>query len=227
MAQTILVVAAHPDDELLGVGGTVIKHVNQGDKVYALILGQGLLARSGTEKAGLSDLQRDARRAGAIVGFTDMWFLDFPDNCFDTRPLLDIVKAVEAKLDHVKPDMIYTHHEYDLNIDHRLTFQAVLTASRPCNNNGPQAIYSFETLSVTEWQSKDQKQFLPTRYVAIGSELAQKIKALACYTTEMRTYPHARSSEGVEILAKWRGLEVGLLAAEAFQVVRQVKRDGV
>ena len=118
-------------------------------------------------------------------------------------------------------DILYTHHEYDLNVDHRRTFEAVLTASRPCNAHAPLEIRTFETLSSTEWQSKDHKQFAPNIYVDIANTIEKKNKALQCYTSEMREYPHSRSFDGVRIQAQHRGLESGLKFVEAFRLIRK------
>lgn len=219
----ILVVAAHPDDELLGVGGTMISHVEKGDDVHVLILGQGMLSRENTGASEIESLKACARAAGKIVGFKAMTFLEFPDNAFDTVAILDIAKAVEQKLAEFKPDIVYTHHEYDLNVDHRLTFQAVLTASRPCNVDAPREILTFETLSSTEWQSKDHKAFTPNVYKNIEGTIEKKIAALSKYTSEIRPYPHSRSVEGIRILAEYRGLESGLRRAEAFHLVRRIE----
>jgi N-acetylglucosamine malate deacetylase 1 len=224
MSATILIIAAHPDDELLGVAGAARKHVESGDRVHALILGQGALSRDGGSDTEVESLKSQARRAGEIIGFADVAFDDLPDNAFDTVSLLSIAKKAEAALARVRPDIVFTHHEHDLNVDHRLTFQAVLTACRPCNDLAPKALYTFETLSSTEWQSKDAKSFRPTLYVDIEGQVDRKIEALRCYVSEIRPYPHARSLEGVRILAQFRGLESGLRFAEAFQLIRHVER---
>lgn len=220
--KNILVVAAHPDDELLGAGGTLAKHVLAGDTVEVLILGQGLMARDNADASELDALEKMARSAGAIIGFSAMHFAAFPDNAFDTVKFLDIVKVVEARLREFKPTIVYTHHEFDLNVDHRLTAEAVLTAARPISDFSPEIMYAFETLSSTEWQSKGPKQFAPTVYVNIEETLAKKISALSEYTSEMREYPHSRSAEGIRILAQYRGLESYCKAAEAFHLVRQI-----
>lgn len=219
----ILVVAAHPDDELLGPGATLCKHVELGDTIHALILGQGALSRDALGTADVQALLQQSQRAAAIIGIHTIRFAQFPDNAFDTVSLLEITKHVEKTIDTLRPDIVYTHHEYDLNIDHRRTFEAVLTACRPCNGNAPKTIFTFETLSSTEWQSKDQKQFHPTTYVDVEKTLDYKLQALACYTSEMRSYPHPRSPEGVRLLAGFRGLECGLRVAEAFHLVRDIR----
>ncbi len=223
MSKKVLVIAAHPDDELLGVGGTVAMHVEKGDTVYCAILGQGALAREKTSKKDVELLEKQAAMAGKVIGFKKIFFARFPDNAFDTVSLLEITKFVEKIIAEVKPAIVYTHHEYDLNIDHRLTFQATLTACRPCNKLCPQELYTFETLSATEWQSKDHKQFKPTVYRSISKVMKKKLKALHCYEGEMCAYPHSRSYEGIEILAKYRGLEAHLEYAEAFHLIRKIE----
>jgi LmbE family N-acetylglucosaminyl deacetylase len=223
MKKRILVVAAHPDDELLGAGGTLRKQVEAGNDVFCFILGEGAASRDGVSSDAVEKLQGDARRAGDIIGFRDVQFVRFPDNAFDTVGLLRLTKEVERVIAAVKPQSIYTHHEYDLNIDHRLTFQAVLTAARPCNTDRPDALYTFETLSSTEWQSKDHKQFAPNTYVNIEGTLEKKIAAMRAYASEIREYPHPRSAEGIRIVAAFRGLESGCAFAEAFRLVRLIE----
>lgn len=222
MNKKVLVVAAHPDDELLGAGATIIKHVEGGDLAYCLILGQGVMARKNGISAQVDLLEQQARAAGKIIGFREMFFARFPDNAFDTVSLLEITQYVERIILEVKPDIVYTHHEYDLNVDHRLTFQAVLTACRPCNDNSPRDLLTFETLSSSEWQSKDCKQFHPNVYNEVTGMIDRKIEALRKYTTEIRPYPHPRSAEGVRIQAQYRGLEAGLLYAESFVLIRRI-----
>ncbi|MFA6446633.1 MAG: PIG-L family deacetylase [Patescibacteria group bacterium] len=224
MPKNILVVAAHPDDELLGAGATLRRHVENNDQVFVLILGQGALSRDPKAQDEVKNLQEQTRRASEIIGFKGIFFAGLPDNAFDAVSLLSITKEIEEVLAKIKPAIVYTHHEYDLNIDHQLAFQAVLTACRPCNPCAPKTIYSFETLSSTEWQTKDSKQFAPNVYVDIGQQLEKKIQALKCYTSEMREYPHSRSEQGVRILAQYRGLESGLRAAEAFRLIRKIQK---
>jgi len=224
MKKKIFVVVAHPDDEILGVGGAIIKHVNQGDEVNVLILGEGMRSRDNTSKEDLKKLHCNTDDAKQVMGYGEVYFSNFPDNSFDTVSLLEITKEVEKYIDKLKPDVVYTHHEYDLNIDHRLTFQAVLTACRPCNTNCPTEILSFESLSSTEWQSKFNKQFQPNFYVDITDVIEKKVEALQKYISEIKDYPHSRSVQGVRILSQYRGLEAGLEHAEAFCLVRKIQK---
>lgn len=215
----ILVVAAHPDDEVLGAGGAMAKHVKNGDKVSVIILGQGMFSREEKEQtAKLDQLQSDSKNALSKLGVSDIQFLDFPDNSFDSVPLLKIVKAVEKKLQETKPATIYTHHFSDLNVDHRMTFRAVLTAARPINQH-VKKILCFEIPSSTEWSS--ESFFQPNYFVDVSDTIEQKIDSLKEYKTEMRDFPHSRSIEYVEALAKVRGGAANMKAAEAFILIRE------
>ncbi|MBI5412969.1 PIG-L family deacetylase [Candidatus Peregrinibacteria bacterium] len=222
MSKRILVVAAHPDDEILGIGGTVINHAVKGDETYCLILAEGVKSReSGTDEE-VKELRQQGLMAGKILGYKDIFFAGLPDNSLDTISLLSVAKEVERCLEKIKPDILYTHFENDLNIDHRIAFRAVTTASRPCNNNCPKEIYTFETLSSTEWQGKNGQKFAPNCYINIENTIDKKIEAMKKYKNEMRKYPHSRSAEGIKILAQYRGLECGLKFAEALQLVRRI-----
>lgn len=222
MNKKILVIAAHPDDEILGVGATLIKHVAEKDSVYCLILSKGVMSRPNAKTNKVSKLMSESKMAGKIIGFKEIYYADLPDNSFDTVALLEVVKIVERFLSEVKPDIVYTHFNGDLNIDHRITYCAVVTASRPCNKNFPKEILTFETLSSTEWQAKWNKQFCPNVYVNVEKYIDKKIEAMESYKSELRYYPHSRSVEGIKILAKYRGLEAGLKYAEAFQLIKKI-----
>ena len=137
--------------------------------------------------------------------------------------LLEVIKPVEALINELKPQVIYTQHGSDLNVDHRIVHQAVVTACRPAPGVCVRAIYGYETASSTEWTSPAMGDgFRPVHFVDISKTLARKRKALECYASEMRPFPHARSMEGVEALARWRGVSAGVEAAEAFTVVREI-----
>ncbi|MDD5523580.1 MAG: PIG-L family deacetylase [Kiritimatiellae bacterium] len=210
----VLVVGAHPDDEVLGCGGTIAKHAQNGDVVTALILAEGITSR-GTDE-GLSELKIAGRKANKILG-SNATFCNLPDNRMDSVDLLDIVQIVEEYI--VGVDVVYTHCAGDLNIDHRLTFEAVKTACRPLPGATIKKILSFEIPSSTEWGGG----FIPDYFVDITQTMNIKMEALKAYSSEMRKWPHPRSIEGVLCLNKWRGATVGVGAAEAFQVVRMLK----
>lgn len=228
MTNTVLIVASHPDDEVLGVGGTAAWHAARGDRVVTMIMAEGATSRDVMRNAEarnteITELKEAAVAAAAILGLDSPRFGGLPDNRMDSLDLLDVIKLVEDLVTEVDPDIIYTHHGSDLNVDHRVTHQAVLTACRPLPGLRPRAIYTFETVSSTEWASDDTgPAFRPQLYVDISSTLARKLDALARYRMEMRPFPHARSIPAVEALAKWRGSQIGREAAEAFMVVRHV-----
>lgn len=220
--QRVLVVAAHPDDELLGVAGTLCRHRDAGDTIAILILANGEDSRD--TGVDVSKRLSQARMVASTLG-AKLFLEDFPDNQFDTVSLLSLAKAVEKVLTKIQPTIIYTHYAHDLNVDHRLACQATITAARPMPGSSVEKILSFETLSATEWQIKDFRQFSPNYYVDITKYIKEKQGLLKFYKDEMRAYPHPRSYKGVEIIARYRGLEVGLEAAEAFLIVRSVKGE--
>lgn len=220
----ILVVAAHPDDETLGAGATMAKHVENGDAVSVIILGTGIAARkektANTSKE-VEELKNDARRALRHLGVKEVIFFDFPDNRFDSMDLLDIIRIVEKIVVEKKPDVVYTHHWGDLNIDHRITFNAVMTACRPFNST-VKKIMCFEVLSSTEWNAQNAANaFMPNVYVDVVRMLDKKLAALSEYKGEMRPFPHPRSREAVRYLSRLRGSQAGYEAAEAFVLVRE------
>ncbi len=219
----VLIVAAHPDDEVLGVGGTVLRHIGEGDEVYCIIMAEGMASRNPIDSENaLLELKDDSKRVARFIGFKETFYFGFPDNCMDRINLLTVVKKVESVIDRVEPDIVYTHHEFDLNIDHRICFQSVITACRPISNKID--IYTFETLSSTEWQSKNRVNvFVPNTYVDISRFMDRKLEAMRLYRSELCEYPHPRSIEGIKILAQKRGLESGLKYAEGCHLVRRIR----
>ena len=223
----ILVVAAHPDDEILGVGGTVLKHSLNGDECFALILGEGMTSRYDKRELANSikveKLHEDTYKAAEIIGYKKIHMENLPDNRFDSIPLLDVVKIIEKYIEYIKPDIIYTHFGGDLNIDHKITFEAVLTASRPMGQEYVKEIYAFETVSSTEWNFNGIDSFKPNYFVDITETLDMKLKAMECYKSELKEFPHPRSNENLKASAiKW-GSVVSKMYVEAFQVMRIIK----
>ncbi|MEK3911924.1 PIG-L deacetylase family protein [Paenibacillus sp. FSL H7-0331] len=230
MSNTILVIAAHPDDEILGCGGTIAWHKQQGDKVHVAILAEGLTSRDkqrdrNKHEAAFYALADAAREANLIVGATSLVLHSFPDNRMDSLDRLDIVKYVEELIEEYRPDIVYTHHNGDVNIDHRCIHEAVVTACRPIpGNQRIKSLLFFEVASSTEWQTPGSAvPFLPNWFVDISETLTLKLTALEAYSSEMRNWPHARSVKAIEYLAKWRGATIGVDAAEAFILGRQIK----
>jgi LmbE family N-acetylglucosaminyl deacetylase len=222
----VLVVAAHADDEVLGCGGTISRHVDDGDQVAILFLADGEGSRFDvTEQHEKENSFRElsARTASKVLGVNDVFFERFPDNRMDSIDLLDVVKKIEYYIESISPDTVYTHHYGDLNLDHRLTHQAVMTACRPQPNFSVSSILCFEVQSSTEWQTPSQNTyFIPNWFVNITNYVKTKHKALSQYANEMHKFPHARSFETVECLNKWRGSSVGVDAAEAFFLARHI-----
>jgi LmbE family N-acetylglucosaminyl deacetylase len=223
----ILVVVAHPDDELLGLGATIHKLVHQQKAtVRCVILGEGITSRSEKrDKARweeeLKTHRRNIHAAQKAIGYESVGIYDFPDNRFDSVDLLDLIKVVEKEKQEFQPEVIFTHHGGDLNIDHQRTFEAVITACRPMKDEVVKTIITFETPSGTEWQaSTDPRPFRPNLFVEIRKDnLEAKIRGMESYEYEKRPYPHPRSPEALEILAKRRGMQVGADLAEAFSLV--------
>lgn len=204
-------------DEVLGCGGTIARLCAEGVKVETLVLfGDG---------TGLDAARRPAGAAAAkILGGVSPRHAGFPENRGDTIALLEVVAAVERTLAEIRPTELYLPHGGNLNIDHQVTYRAAVTAARPVPGLSIAAIYAYEVLSSTDWAPTSPLAFQPSRFVDISSTLERKLSALHCYEAEMRTAPHSRSYEGVSSLARTRGFSVGLAAAEAFMVLRQIVR---
>lgn len=217
-----LTIVAHPDDEILGMGGIIAKNVKEGAKCYALILGTGVLSRN-NDNSKLNKLREQGKKASEIIGYEKIYFEDFPDNAFDTISLLKIVKKIEEYIKKIKPDIVYTHHSGDINIDHQKVYESVMTACRPCNQNCPKEIYSFETLSSTEWQLNSNKVFSPNVFIDIESYIDKKLKAMEQYKSELCSFPHSRSLEGIKTLARYRGIQASLKFAEALKLERKIE----
>ena len=221
MGKGVLVVAAHPDDDVLGCGATIARWVQEGRQVVVAFLTDGVGARSDADQAAADRREAAARAAAAILGVTDLRFADWPDNQLDQVPLLELARHAESLVAELRPDTILTHHPGDLNIDHRRTCQAVLTACRPQPGFSVRTLWSFEVASSTEWQIPNPGlAFLPTAFVDVSGHLERKLEALDAYQEEIRDWPHPRSRQALEALARWRGASVGVTAAEAFVVHR-------
>jgi LmbE family N-acetylglucosaminyl deacetylase len=226
---SVLVIAAHPDDEILGCGATMARHVRDGDSVHVAILAEGVTSRDSHRdrehrEEELSKLGDVARQANGILGVTDVDLHDFPDNRMDAVARLDVVKLVEALIERTQPHILYTHHIGDVNIDHRRIHDAVVTACRPIpGNQRVDTLLFFEIASSTEWQPPGSAEpFIPNWFTDITETLQLKKQALEAYESEMRAWPHARSVEAVTHLAHWRGANIGVDAAEAFMLGRRI-----
>ncbi|TVT58083.1 MAG: PIG-L family deacetylase [Sedimenticola thiotaurini] len=222
MNRNVLVVAAHADDEVLGCAGALARHVAEGDMVHVVFMADGVTSRPGADMSNIQARMAAAEKAHAILGVSRVNYLKFPDNQMDTPSLLDVVQQLEPIIDEFCPQLIYTHHHGDLNIDHRITHQAVMTACRPVPGLSVREIRCFEVLSSTEWGGPAFESFQPSVFVDISAYLGTKIAALSAYDHEMRAAPHSRSIEHAELLARHRGYSVGLAAAESFMLARAI-----
>ncbi len=216
----VLVIAAHPDDELLGCGGTLCLHAQSGDTVTVVIVCEGESLRYGPNGVG-----QKAHTLGAtqLLGVSDVRLLDFPDQRLDTFTLTDVITPLEQIVREVQPHIVYCQHGGDVNLDHQLLFKAALGATRP-TEAGIEAVYAFDTASSTEWAHP--QTFAPDTWVDISTTLARKLEAMACYESELRPYPHPRSLQALEYRARAWGNRHCLEAAEVFMTVRRTLRDG-
>jgi LmbE family N-acetylglucosaminyl deacetylase len=228
---SILVVAAHPDDEILGCGGTMARLAREGHEVRIAILAEGMSSRyahrEDADPRQLQHLHARAQQAADKVGAKEVVLCKLPDNRLDTVPLLEVVKLVEELVARFRPEVIYTHHPGDLNVDHGVVHRAVLTATRPVPGQCVRDIYAFEVPSSTEWAfQRLEPSFRPSVFVDITETLETKIEALACYDTETRKFPHPRSAEVLRAIATRWGSVAGLPAVEAFELIRSVRPAG-
>jgi methionyl-tRNA formyltransferase/LmbE family N-acetylglucosaminyl deacetylase len=223
LRQRVLCVVAHPDDETLGVGGTLALHAEAGSEVTVLIMSEGEVEKlPGTPRSAVR--RECALAAAAAMGVADVEFHDFPDQRLETVPFIDLIKTVEAALDTYRPTVLYTHHGGDANTDHQVVFKAVYAACRPMTPLGSvvQRFLTFETPSSTDQAPQVANYvFVPTTFVDVEPVWERKLKALACYPTEMIGGRHPRSFEYIEALARVRGGHSGYLLAEAFVSVRE------
>lgn len=222
----VLILAAHPDDEVLGCGGTMARLAGEGHRVSVAILGQGAASRfapgSPEAAAEVAALQEKSREAGRILGVAEVLHFGLPDNRFDSLDLLDVVKIVEGEAERLRPEMVYVQHGGDLNVDHAVTFRAALTAFRPLPGSPTRGLFAFEVASSTEWAfGQFAPAFAPDTFVDVAATLDRKLAALAAYEGELRPFPHPRSERAVRAQAEWRGATAGLAAAEAFAAVWQ------
>lgn len=224
----VLVVAAHPDDEVIGCGGTMARLADEGHQVHVLILAEGVTSRAAARdpaanQPALNELALSAERANKVLGAASLKVCGFPDNRMDSSDLLDVIKVIEEAVIRLRPQLVLTHHGNDLNVDHRVVHDAVLTACRPLPGHPVRQLLFFEVASSTEWRSpRAPDAFAPNCFYDIERHLGRKLAALREYAGEMREFPHARSIEAIEHLARWRGATVGRRAAEAFEVGRSL-----
>jgi LmbE family N-acetylglucosaminyl deacetylase len=224
----VLVVAAHPDDEVLGCGGTIARLASEGNTVHVAIFGEGVTSRfsqrAHADPTLTVKLKAESRAAGNVLGVSEVAYLGLPDNRFDTVPLLVIVKHIEELIDRLVPEVVYTQHGGDLNLDHSLLFRATLTATRSLAGSPVREVLAYPVASSTEWAfQKFEPVFRPTVFVDISSYLEAKIGAMALYESEARKFPHPRSPEALRAIALQWGSVAGLEACEPFELVRSIR----
>lgn len=221
----ILIIAPHPDDEILGCGGVIAKEVDKGNEVFVTIITNGHLgAPELFKKEGTEKVRREALQAHKYLGVKQTFFLDFPCPRLDTVPSYKISIALSEIVRDKKIDTIYVTHRGDIHKDHKISFEATLVAARPINNNPVKRIYAYETLSETEWAPPyGDDNFIPTVFEDISGYMEKKIEAFKFFTTQVNEFPHPRSVKSIENLANLRGATVGYFHAEAFMLIREIK----
>lgn len=222
----VLVVAAHPDDEVLGCGGAIARHASEGDSVQVVILAEGITSRrANSQDVTIDELHAATHRANELLGVDEVLLDGLPDNRLDSLDRLEVAQRIEAHVQRWRPSVVYTHHCGDVNLDHQIVHHAVVTASRPQPGHCVEMLLFFEVVSSTEWQPPGSGiPFQPNWFVDITQTLERKLDAMNAYVDEMRSWPHPRSLPAVEHQARWRGASVGVEAAEAFSLGRRLMR---
>jgi LmbE family N-acetylglucosaminyl deacetylase len=218
----VVVIGAHPDDEILGAGGTLARHVNDGDVVHALVVADGATSRASDEL--MRTLEKDATRSAEMIGFSSVELRSLPDQRLDTVPFIELTRLIESVLDDIRPHVVYTHFPGDVNVDHGLVARAAWTACRPYARPLLRRFAVFETPSSTEWAwPMNDSGLQPNHFVDITDTLDIKVAAMECYQTELRDYPHPRSSRSLRERAAYWGSQVGRLAVEPFRILRDLR----
>lgn len=224
---SILIVAAHPDDEVLGCGGTIrliSDQFNGKIPISALILSEGLTSRGNDEKkyskSEIDAVKQDSLAAAKVLGIQNSFYEDLPNNRLDSMDLLDVIKIVEGYIEKLRPTIVFTHHFGDINLAHRITYQAVLTACRPLGDCPVRKLLSFEVPSSTEWAfPHHENMFSPNVFINIKEVIETKIEAMLMYRSESRDYPHPRSSEAIRAIALRWGSVANMNFTEAFELI--------
>ena len=223
-SDVVLVVVAHSDDETIGMGGTIKRHSEKGDEVMVMSMTNGVGSRNGCNQNEINNRIIASDKASKILGFKWIERNDYPDNQMDTCSTLEIVKRIEKIKDKYSPSIVYFHSEADLNVDHRILSTAVLTAFRPQPGEFCKELRVFEIPSATDFGNESIiGRFVPNLFIDITKTWTYKFSALKAYSSEIREYPHSRSFEAIENLAKIRGNQNGLVMAEAFQIIRKIE----
>jgi LmbE family N-acetylglucosaminyl deacetylase len=218
----VAVIGAHPDDEILGAGATLARHVRAGDEVHAIVVADGAGSRYPDQM--MARLEKDALRAAETIGFASLRLQALPDQRLDTVPFIELTQLIESVLDDIGPHVVYTHFPHDVNADHGIVARAAWTACRPYYRPELRRFAVFETPSSTEWAwPMNDTSLHPNHFVDVTGTLDIKIAAMECYATELRAYPHPRSSRALRERAAFWGSQIGRLAAEPFRILRDVE----
>jgi LmbE family N-acetylglucosaminyl deacetylase len=226
---TTLILAAHPDDEVLGCGATAARLAAEGDDVFVGIMGEGKTSRHATREdtaaaAEVDLLAGETEEARKAMGVREVFQFGLPDNRFDTVPMLEVAKLMEDLIDRIRPSVVYTQHGGDLNVDHQAVYRAALTATRPVPGQVVREVYAFEVGSSTEWSFQSfAPVFRPNVFVDVSATIDAKVKAMLAYASEVRPFPHPRSEEAIRATALRWGSVAGVESAEVFELVRKVR----
>lgn len=217
----VAIIAAHPDDEVLGCGGTIAKHSARGDIVDVLFFTDGESSRLNFVVSHIENRKKSALTALKLLGVKGkIEFLNYPDNALDSVRLLEITQSLEKIILPLNPSIVYTHSAVDLNLDHQLVNRSVMTCFRPIKSKMPSKIYGFEVASSTEWAIN--QKFNPLHFINIDQHIDTKLRALNAYASELRKSPHPRSFEYIKALATIRGGQSGCKYAEGFEILRSI-----
>jgi LmbE family N-acetylglucosaminyl deacetylase len=217
-----LIIAAHPDDEILGCGGAINKFKKNGTDSFVLILTDGGKGRY--SKRLTLRLRKDAVKANVIVGTKELFFANLPNQQLDAIPITKIIEVIERYIEKLDINCIFTHHCGDLNKDHRLAYEATVTAARPLPGQKVKEIYTYFVASSTEWNYLRKSDiFLPNYFLDIKNEINTKLQAFKCYHREIRKYPHPRSIEALKCFSQFWGICAGLEYAEPFRLIRRIR----
>lgn len=218
----VLVIAPHPDDEILGCGGTIAKHIANGNKVYVLVVTKGCLPLF--DEAGVLQVRKECIEADRHLGVTETRFLDFPAAMLESIPRYKLNDEISKVIHTVKPDEVYLPHHGDMQLDHKMIVDAAMVGLRPKYEHVVRRVYAYETLSETGWDIPNVvNEFIPTVYNDISNYLQQKLNALGMFKSQVSEFPNARSVQAISALAMYRGSTVNVNAAEAFSLIREIK----
>lgn len=219
---TILVIAPHPDDEVLGCGGIIAKRVSEGHDVYVCVVTKG--CKPLFPESQVEQVRNECRQADAYLGVKETIFLDFPAVMLESVPRYELNEGIAGVIRRIKPDEVYLPHRGDMQLDHKMTVDAAMVALRPKYEHVVKRIYAYETLSETGWDiPNSSNEFIPTVYEDISKTINRKMEAMRLFQSQLSSFPAARSLETVEVLAKYRGTTVNVTAAEAFMLIREIK----